>query len=155
MDGSRFFLSLQCCFFLSGSMHLFLMPAPNCSKAPPRLQPKLSTRHLCGGLDLGQSLALLESSLLLESQNLEAVEVGQVLPPLDLLALLGPVALLPLGVDLVLLPKLLDGTVSGATDEAFNDELGEQALGQGNGLSGDSQSRVGGGAVDENLQLHN
>jgi hypothetical protein len=131
-------------------MHLFLMPTSKCSKAPPT-PTNISTACLCGGLNLGQSLALFESSLLLESHNLEAVEVGQVLPSLDLLTLLGPVALLPLGVDLVLLPKLLDGTVSGATDEALNNELGEQALGQGNGLSGDSQSRVGGRTVDENL----
>lgn len=46
---------------------------------------------LCGGLDLGQRLALLESSLLLETEDLEALEIRQSLPPLDLLTLLGPV----------------------------------------------------------------
>lgn len=55
---------------------------------------------LCRGLDLGQSLALLESLLLLEAHNLEALEVGQAAPPRNLVALLGPVRLLPLGVDL-------------------------------------------------------
>lgn len=93
-------------------MQLVLMPAFRCSKSTSPTPASYPTTHLCGGLDLGQSLALLESSLLLESHNLEAIEVGQVLPPGDLLTLLGPVALLPLGVDFVLLPKLPDGTVA-------------------------------------------
>lgn len=107
--------------------------------------------HLCGGLDLGQRLALFESSLLLESENLEAVEVGETPSPLDLVALLGPVSLLPLGVNLALLPKLSDDTVSGAAVETLNDQGREEDLGEGNGLSGNGELRVGGRTIDENL----
>lgn len=98
------------------------------------MTPALPT-HLCGGLNLGQSLALLKSSLLLEAEDLEAVEVGKTLPPLNLIPLLGPVGLLPLGVDLGLLPQLSDDTGSGATDETLNAQGREKALGEGNGLS--------------------
>lgn len=107
--------------------------------------------HLCGGLDLGQSLALLESSLLLESENLEAVEVGETLPPLNLIPLLGPVGLLPLGVDLGLLPGLSDGAGSGAAVEALDDKGREEDLAEGNGLSGNGELGLGGRTVDENL----
>lgn len=96
---------------------------------------------------------LLESSLLLESHDLEAVEVRQVLPSLDLIALLRPVALLPLGVDLALLPSLLDGAVSRAAEETLNRELRQEALGEGDGLPGNGQLGVCGGAVDENLRF--
>ena len=99
------------------------------------MTPALPT-HLCRGLDLGQSLSLLESSLLLESQNLEAVKVGKTLPPCDLVSLLGPVGLLPLGVDLGLLPQLLDGAGSGAADETLNAQGREEDLGEGDGLAG-------------------
>lgn len=60
--------------------------------------------HSRGCLDLGQGLSLLESSLLLESQDLESVEVGKRLSSFGLVLSLGPLALLPLGVDLCLLP---------------------------------------------------
>lgn len=98
------------------------------------MTPALPT-NLCRGLDLGQSLSLLESSLLLESQDLESVKVGESLPPGDLVSLLGPVGLLPLGVDLGLLPLLLDGAGSGAADETLNAQGGEEDLGEGDGLS--------------------
>lgn len=144
----------------SRSMHLVHVPASSsemlhlayssCSFLA--IRSSIRSDQLCGGLDLGQSLALLESSLLLESHNLEAVEVGQVLPPLDLVALLGPVALLPLGIDLVLFPKLLDNTVTGSTEEALDDELRKQALGEGDGLTRNRQGGVSGRTVDENLR---
>ncbi|KAI6775734.1 hypothetical protein HG530_002492 [Fusarium avenaceum] len=107
--------------------------------------------HLCGGLDLGQSLALLESSLLLESEDLEAVEVGESLPSLHLVPLLGPVGLLPLGVNLGLLPELSDNTSSGTAVQALNNERGEENLAEGNGLSGKSEAVVRGRTVNENL----
>lgn len=71
---------------------------------PPEKQPTL-----CRGLDLRQGLPLLEAALLLESHNLESIEVCQRLPSLLLEALLGPVALLPLRVDAGLVPRRLDG----------------------------------------------
>lgn len=138
------------------SIHLVHVPACGSEMLHPAYSsyscPAIRSNQLCGGLDLGQSLALLESSLLLESHNLEAVEVGQVLPPLDLVALLGPVALLPLGIDLVLFPKLLDNTVTGSTEEALDDELRKQALGEGDGLTRNRQGGVSGRTVDENLR---
>lgn len=100
------------------------------------------TTQLCGSLNLGQSLALLESSLLLEAQNLEAVEVGQGLSPLNLLALLGPVAALPFGVDLSLLPSLGQGGLSGAPVQVLDDELGEKSLAEVQGLSGNLELGV-------------
>ena len=101
---------------LSGSVPLDLNPAFK------HLLDSSVTDPLCGGLDLGQSLALFESSLLLESHNLEAVEVGKTLPPLNLIALLGPVGLLPLGVDLGLLPQLSDDASSRAAVQILDDQ---------------------------------
>jgi hypothetical protein len=106
------------------------------------MTPEPTSLNLCGGLDLGQSLALLESSLLLEAEDLETVEVGQSLPPRNLLALLGPVAALPLGVDLSLLPGLGQGGVSGAPVQVLDDELGEESLAEVQGLSGNLELGV-------------
>lgn len=97
---------------------------------------------LCGGLDLSQSLALLESTLGLEAHNLEAVEVRQSLALGNLRALLGPVGLLPLGIDLALLPLLLQGGVARATDQTGDDEGGEEALVERKGLSGDNEAVI-------------
>lgn len=96
-------------------------------------------RRLCRGLDLGQRLPLLESSLLLQSHDLESVKIRQSLPSLLLQALLGPVGLLPLRVDLGLLPELLDGACPRTSGELLNNHLGEQAAGEGDGLSRDSE----------------
>lgn len=98
--------------------------------------------QLCGGLDLGQSLALLESSLLLEAEDLEAVEVGQSLSSLNLFALLGPVAALPLGIDLSLLPGLGKSGLSGASGQVLDNELGEESLAEVQGLSGNLEVGV-------------
>lgn len=95
--------------------------------------------------------ALLEPPLLLEPHDLEAVEVGEVLPALDLLPALEPVRLLPLRVDLVLLPELLDGAVAGAAGEALDLHVGDEALGQADGLAGDLS--VGGRAIDKDLDI--
>ena len=91
--------------------HFLLCSHP--SQFPPFDSVGLSTKQkLCGSLDLSKSLALLKAALLLETEDLEAVEVRQSLSSLDLVALLGPVALLPLRVDFGLGPSLLDGDVS-------------------------------------------
>lgn len=107
--------------------------------------------HLCGGLDLGQSLALLEALLLLEAHDLEALEVAKSAPPGDLLTLLGPVRLLPLGVDLRVLPLLLQLGVASATGKAFDDEGREESPGEAQGLAGAGELGVGRGALDKNL----
>lgn len=96
---------------------------------------------LCLG-DLGQSLALLESALLLEAQDLEALEVGQS-GPLGLhVALLGPVGVLELLVDLFLRPQLLDGGRPGGTGQAGDDEVGQDNIGERNSLAGDGKVGV-------------
>lgn len=98
--------------------------------------------HLCRSLDLGQRLALLESSLLLQAEDLESVEVGQRCA-LGLLVLsLGPVRLLPLLVNLGLLPELLNSRSPRAAGQVGQNEVGKNGMGEGNGLSGDSQGRV-------------
>lgn len=43
--------------------------------------------------------------------------------------------------------------MSGAAEETLDDELGQQALGQGDGLPGNGERGDGGGAVDEDLRL--
>jgi len=43
--------------------------------------------------------------------------------------------------------------VSGAAEETLDDELGQQALGQGDSLPGNGERGDGGGAVDEDLRL--
>jgi hypothetical protein len=102
-------------------------------------------RHSCTlsrGLDLDQGLALLEASLLLEAHDLEAVEVGQSPAALALLLALGPAALLPLCVDLGLLPELLHGTGTGSTGQLLDDERSQQGVGQGDSLSGNGELLV-------------
>lgn len=90
---------------------------------PPSMPCHAVPSHrLCRSLDLGQSLALLKSSLLLEAHDLEAVEVGQISALLLLVLGLGPVAVLPLAVDLCLFPSRLHGTSAGATGQLLNDK---------------------------------
>lgn len=97
--------------------------------------------HLCLD-DLGKSLALLESALLLQAQDLEALEVGKSGPLCLHIALLGPVGVLELGVDLSLLPELLDGGRSCAARQTGEDEVGQDNVGEGDGLTGDGEGGV-------------
>ncbi len=107
---------------------------------------------LCARLDLRQSLALLEAPLLLQPQDLEAVEVGEGLPPLLLQDLLVPVAGLPQAVDISLLPGSLDGTAPCAAGQLRDDDRGQEDVGQSDGLPGDTAGvGVCCRAVDENL----
>lgn len=122
-----------------------------------RPSPFLCTRtqartRLCGCLDLGESLALLESSLLLESQDLESVEVGQSLSSLALLLSLGPVALLPLVVDRSLLPRGLEGSCSGSPRQLRDGEVSQQDIGETDSLPGNNQLGVARRAIDQSLK---
>ena len=113
------------------------------NKAFPFPSPSSAAlRRLCGGLDLGKGLALLEPSLLLEAHDLEPVEVGQGLPALALLLSLGPVALLPLRVDAGLLPRGLKGACSGGPRQLGDDEGRQQDVGQPDRLPGNDQLGV-------------
>lgn len=89
--------------------------------------------------------------LLLESHNLEAIEVGQVLPPLSALGLLGVVALSPLAVDLVSLPELGDRAGASRTGQLGDDEGGQGGVGESEDMTGDDLLVVGGGAVNQDL----
>lgn len=97
---------------------------------------------LCRCLDLGKSLALFEPPLLLQPHNLEALEVGQSLPARLLHALLGPVALLPLGIDAGLLPSGRDGSCAGTTGELVDDESGQKQVGERERLAGNGELGV-------------
>lgn len=73
------------------------------NRAPSLLSPSI----LCRGLDLGEGLADLVSLLLLNTEELEALEVSQSFSALCPLTALSPLAVLPLLVDSVLLPETL------------------------------------------------
>ena len=117
-----------------------------------QLLPSPVVHPLCRGRDLGKSLALLETSLLLEAHDLEAVEVGEGLAALLLELLLGPVALSPLGVDAGSLPRLLDGTGPCAAGELVDDDGCEEGVGESDGGAGGGKTGDSGGSVDENLE---
>lgn len=110
------------------------------------------SQRLSRGLDLGESLALLEPSLLLQPHNLEAVKVGKGLALLLLLLLLGPVGGSPLGVNAGSLPGLLDGTCPGTAGELIDDDGGQEGVGERDLAAGGDELLVGGGAVDQSLK---
>lgn len=89
--------------------------------------------------------------LLSEPENLETLKVGQVLPPVGALRLLGVVALGPLAIDLVLLPQLLDGTSTGRAGELGDDEVGEGGVVESEDVTGDDLLLFGGRTVNEHL----
>ena len=115
--------------------------------------PMQQKTHLCRSLDLGESLALLETALLLEAQDLEALKVRQVLPPVVLVALLSPVGLVPLVVNFRRLPLLLQLGMTGATVKVLDNEGREESPGEAKGLSAGGELGVGGGALDEHLYI--
>jgi hypothetical protein len=83
---------------------------------------------LCRSLNLGKGLADLVSLLLFDAEKLEALEVGQSFSALCPLAALGPLAVLPLLIDLGLLPELLQCTgPNSAGDLDLN--VGEEDIG--------------------------
>lgn len=94
------------------------------------------------GLDLGQLLPLSEAALLLQAHDLEAVEVGKVLPPLDLGPALVPVGLLPLLIDVGLLPELLQSSMADAAGKLVDDEGGEEGRGEAKRLTGNDEIGV-------------
>lgn len=90
--------------------------------------------------------------LLSQAENLEALKVGQVLPPVGALGLLSVVALSPLGVDLVVRPELLDGASTGGTGELGDGEVGEGSVGERKDVTGDDLLLLAGGAVNQDLR---
>jgi hypothetical protein len=83
-----------------------------------------------------QSSNLEESTyLLLQSENLEALKVGQVLSSLNLSVLLSPAAGSELAIDFLLLPQLADGASTGGARKLRNNEGGEGSVGQSEGVA--------------------
>ena len=87
--------------------------------------------------------------LLPQLHDIEALEVVELLPLLELNTLLGPVVLRPLLLNLVLLPLLCDKAAAGAAGKLGNDDRSEGDLGERDGLARDWGFL--GGTVDEHL----
>ena len=92
-----------------------------------------------------------QTYLLAKSEDLEALEVGQVLPPLDAQGLLSKVALSPLAVDFVLLPELAHGASAGGAGQLGDDEVGEGGVRERKDVAGNDLLLLGGGTVNQNL----
>lgn len=89
--------------------------------------------------------------LLLQSHDLESLEVGEI-PPLVLgLCLLGPAGLGPLLIDLGLGPQLLDGTGTGGAGETVDGEGSEGDGGKSDGVTGNNRALLAGRTVDQSL----
>ena len=101
--------------------------------------------------NLGQGLSDLETCLLSQTQNLESLEVGQCSSSLLLGTLLGPGALLPLGLDTSLLPCGLDGTGAGSSWKLGENDWCKDAVGKGNSLARNGGLGVGSWSINENL----
>lgn len=89
--------------------------------------------------------------LLAETQDLEALEVGQVLPSLTTVGLLGEVGVGPLAIDLVLSPKLLDGAGTGSTGKLGDGEGSQGGVGEGKNVTGHDLLLLTGGTVNQDL----
>jgi hypothetical protein len=92
------------------------------------------------------------SHLLAQTQNLEALKVGQVLAALSLVGLLGEGALGPLAIDLVLGPQLLDGASTGSAGKLGDGEGSESGVSEGKDVTGHDLLGLTGGTVDQDLQ---
>ena len=93
----------------------------------------------------------LQTHLLPEAHNLEALEVVEVSPLGDLLALLDVVAAVELLLDLLGLPLLLDGGGAGGAGKLVDHETGERDVGERGGVARDRGLGGGGGTVDKDL----
>jgi hypothetical protein len=87
--------------------------------------------------------------LLPELHDLEALEVVELLPLLELGALLGPGALGPLLVNLLLLPLLGNETTSGSAGKLGDDDRGKRHLGECDCVARDGC--ILGGTVNKHL----
>jgi len=105
-----------------GRLSSFIRIELSISPAPP---PKTNLRRC---LDLGEGLAHLVSLLLLNTEKLEALEVGEGFSAFCPLAALSPLAVLPFLVDLGLLPVLLQCAGSDRTGYVELD-VGEEDIG--------------------------
>ena len=93
----------------------------------------------------------LQTHLLPEAHNLEALEVVEVSPLGDLLALLGVVAAVELLLDLLGLPLLLEGDGASSAGELLEDEAGERQARERSGVARDGGLDGGSGTLNEDL----
>ena len=94
---------------------------------------------------------LLQTHLLPEAHDLEALEVVEVSPLGLLSALLGVVAVVELALDLLGLPLLLEGNGASSAGELLDDEAGERNARERGGVTGDRGLDGGSGTLNENL----
>lgn len=91
--------------------------------------------------------------LFLQSHDLEPLEVGQVSPPLHLSLLLGERALLPLLIDVLLLPQLLHWSGTSSAGEFGDDERSESGMCKGESMARDDLVLFTGRTIDQDLQF--
>ena len=100
-------------------------------------------------------ISAIVSYLFLQSHNLEALKVGQVLSSLDLSILLGPAAGGELAVDFFLLPELADGASAGGARKLGDDEGSEGGVRESERVTGDNLLLLGRGTIDKHLRSKN
>jgi len=108
---------------------------------PARRSPSIPKRHP----------PFPQTHLLPEAHDLETLEVVEVSPLGDLLALLGVVAAVELLLDLLGLPLLLDGGGAGGARKLVDDETGERDVRERGGVARNRRLGGGGGTVDKDL----
>lgn len=91
------------------------------------------------------------SYLFPQFHNLESLKVGQRTSPVCLFGLLGVGAVGPFGVDLVLSPKLADGTSSSGERELGDRQGSEVDVREGSNVTGDNLVLLSRRAIDKNL----
>lgn len=89
--------------------------------------------------------------LLPQTHDLEALEVIELPPPDGLLASLSVVAALPLLLDLLRIPLLLERGGTGASGKLLDDETGEGEVGKRLGVARDNVLLLGRGTLDKDL----
>ena len=89
--------------------------------------------------------------LLPQAHDLEALEVAELPPPGGLLASLSIVAALPLLLNLLSIPLLLERGGAGASGELLDDETGEGEVGERLGVARDDVLLLRGRTLDKDL----
>lgn len=92
-----------------------------------------------------------KTHLFLQSHNLEPLKVGKISSPISLFLLLGERAVGPFGIDLLLLPELLDGSGTSRAGEFRDGERCEGDVGEGEGMSRNNFVLLTGRTIDQDL----
>lgn len=97
------------------------------------------------------SCSSVSTHLLAESHDLEALEVGELLPLDGALTVLCPCAGVPGGLDSGLLPGSLEGGVASGTGELGNNNGGKRNVGERDGVARDDSLGLGGRTLNKDL----